>query len=154
MSKTLQQFRTDPVSMISCQRCGKDYPNTKVATISFKDRTLHFCESCFKAVFKYDESLRTVAQIFEQNGRTTPFTIRSNNWHRASFMIVNEVRLAGTNGTEKTTYVGDFYLRGALKEQGHSVGKATHYIWTPWSAEEAAKYKEAASETSNMGSAA
>ena len=117
---------------------------------------MSFCESCFKAVFKYDASLRTVAQVYEQNGRRTPFTIRSNNWHRSSFMIVNEVKPAvGKNGTEKAAYVGDFYLRGVLKEQGHNVGKANHYIWTLWSAEEAAKYKEEPlPESSEMGSAA
>ena len=155
-NKTIQLTKTDTEPRICCQRCGKDIPNSRIATINFKDRNMSFCESCFKAVFKYDASLRTVAQVYEQNGRRTPFTIRSNNWHRSSFMIVNEVKPAvGKNGTEKAAYVGDFYLRGVLKEQGHNVGKANHYIWTLWSAEEAAKYKEEPlPESSEMGSAA
>ncbi len=145
-TKSIQLFRNDDDSLTSstsCQRCKKNVPSTKCALINFKGRELHFCENCFKAVFKYDESLSTVAQIYEKNGRKTPFTIRSNNWHRSSFMVVNEVKPAvAKSGAEKEVYVGDFYLRGVLKEQGHNVGKANHFIWTPWSVEEAAKYKE------------
>ena len=138
-----ERVRANPELYVTCQRCGKDVSKDKVASIEFRDRMMTFCEGCFKAVFKYDESLRTVSQIYEENGRRTPFTIRSNNWHRSSFMIVNEVKMTpGKNGTEKTVYVGDFYLRGTLKEQSHNVGKANHFIWTLWSAEEAAKYKE------------
>jgi hypothetical protein len=138
-----ERARANPELFVTCQRCGKDVSKDKVASIAFRDRMMTFCEGCFKAVFKYDDSLRTVSQIYEETGRKTPFTIRSNNWHRSSFMIVNEVKMTpGKNGAEKTVYVGDFYLRGVLKEQGHNVGKANHFIWTLWSAEEAAKYKE------------
>lgn len=144
-NKMLERVKTNPELSVTCQRCGKDFSKDKVASIAFRDRMMTFCEGCFKAVFKYDESLRTVSQIYEENGRRTPFTIRSNNWHRSSFMIVNDVRtIPGKNGAEKAVYVGDFYLRGVLKEQSHNVGKANHYIWTPWSAEEAAKYVETA----------
>jgi hypothetical protein len=131
------------LATVKCKRCEKEISKDKVAKVSFKNRETIFCENCFKAVFKYDESLRTVAQIYEQKDRRTPFTIRSNNWHRSSFMIVNEVKSAPSKGGgSKTVYVGDFYLRGVKKEEGHTVGKANHFIWTPWSAEEAAKYKE------------
>ena len=147
-----------------CQRCGKEVGKEKAATITFRNRTQTFCENCFKSVFKYDESLRTVFQIYEQLGRKTPFVIRSNNWHRSSYMVVKSVKsdTPKKDGNPKTVFVGDFYLRGALKEQEHAVGKANHFLWTPWSAEEAAKYKEeepaatattgqASSEPGNMG---
>lgn len=145
MSKSIseQVHLIQPNSTVKCQRCKRELSREKSANISFRGRSLIFCENCFKSVFKYDESLRTVFQIYEQIGRKTPFTIRSNNWHRSSFMIVNKVDSSPSkNGGAKTVFIGDFYLRGVLKEQGHAVGKANHFLWTPWSAEEASKYKE------------
>lgn len=129
--------------LAKCQRCEKEVSTNKCPTVSFKGKTMYFCENCFKSVFKYDESLHTVPQIYEENSRQVPFTIRSSNWHRSSFMVVNEAkREEGKNGSSKVVFVGDFYLRGVLKEQGHVVGKSTHFIWTKWSAELAEKYKE------------
>jgi len=154
MSNTIIESASEHASILKCQRCDKEVTKEKTARIVFKDRGYTFCENCFKAVFKYNESLRTVMQIYDQVGRKTPFTIRSDNWHHSSFMVVNEVKpVAGKNGAEKLTFIGDFYLRGVLKEQGHAVGKANHFLWTPWSAEEAAKYKEetpAPAETPEM----
>lgn len=143
MSKLVTEQVMLSQTAVKCRRCGKEFPKDKAAKVSFKGRDIAFCENCFKSVFKYDESLRTVTQIYDQNGHRTPFTIRSNNWHRSSFMIVNEVKsVPGKTGGSKVVFVGDFFLRGVMKEQGHAVGKANHFIWTPWSAEEAAKYKE------------
>jgi hypothetical protein len=154
MSKsfTEQVQRVEPKSVVKCQRCERELSKDKSAIVSFRGRSMTFCENCFKSVFKYDESLRTVTQIYEQIGRKTPFTIRSNNWHHSSFMIVNKVESSpGKNGSAKTTFIGDFYLRGVLKEQGHAVGKANHFLWTPWSAEEASKYKEEAPQPPEEG---
>ncbi len=129
----------------SCQRCGEQVQKGKLGTISFKDTNYHFCERCFKAVFKYDPSMKTVDQIWNDNGKTVPFAVRSSNWHKSTYMLIREAKAstANKNGSKpKTVYIGDFFLRGDLKEQNHVVGKANHFIWTPWSAELAEKYKE------------
>lgn len=143
MAKVMAEQILLPLATVKCQRCEKELSKDKAAKVNFKSKETTFCENCFKSVFKYDESLRTVTQIYDQNARRTPFTIRSNNWHRSSFMIVNEVKsIPGKSGSSKLVFVGDFYLRGVKKEERHAVGKANHFIWTPWSAEEASKYKE------------
>jgi hypothetical protein len=128
---------------LMCQRCKKSIAKDKAAVITYRNRSQNFCDNCFKSVFKYDESLRTVFQLFELAGRKTPFVIRSNNWHRSSYMIVKNAQPdSGKNGNVKLTFIGDFYLRGTLKEQEHKVGKANHFLWKAWSPEEAAKYKD------------
>jgi hypothetical protein len=129
---------------VKCQRCAGDMSREKAASVSFKKKTLYFCDNCFKSVFKYDENLRTVSQIWEENGRTVPFIIRSNNWHRSSYMKVKDVKNSDptAKGKPKLTFVGDMYLRGDLKEQDRNVGKANHFLWFSWSEELAAKYKE------------
>jgi hypothetical protein len=129
---------------VRCQRCAGDMAKEKAAVVTFKKKTLYFCDNCFKSVFKYDENLRTVAQIWEENQRIVPFIIRSSNWHRSSYMKVKDVKNPEvTKGKLKLTFVGDMYLRGDLKEQDRNVGKANHFIWFSWSEELASKYKEA-----------
>jgi hypothetical protein len=137
----------------SCQRCGDEIQKGKVGTISYRDNTFHFCERCFKAVFKYDPSMRTVDQIYRDNGKTLPFIVRSSNWHKSTYMQITDAKVATaqkSGAKQKVVYVGDFYLRGELKEQNHVVGKANHFIWTPWSAELAQKYKEPVPEASEV----
>jgi hypothetical protein len=124
-----------------CQRCGMELGREKGATISFKKETLFFCDNCFKSVFKYDENMKTVNQLWEENGKLLPFIIRSSNWHRSSYMKVKEVKNS-EEGKQKSIFFGDMYLRGVLKEQDRKVGKANHYIWYKWSEELAQKYKE------------
>ena len=105
---------------------------------------MYFCDGCFKSVFKYDENMKTVNQIWEENSREFPFVIRSSNWHRSSYMKVKEARTLdmGNGGKAKSVFVGDMYLRGVLKEQDRNVGKANQFIWFKWSEELAEKYKE------------
>lgn len=131
--------------MVRCQRCGSDVSREKAATISFKKKITFFCDGCFKSVFKFDENLRSVMQIWEGNGRSVPFIVRSNNWHKSSFMKIKDVRNSESHGGKsKVIFVGDMYLRGELREQDRNVGKASHFIWFPWSEELAEKYKEPA----------
>lgn len=133
----------------ACQRCGEQVQREKLGTISFKGSNYQFCERCFKSVFKYDPSMKTVEQIWRDNGKSVPFVVRSNNWHRSSYMLIREAKVANAqkNGKPKVVYVGDFFLRGDLKEQNHVVGKANHFIWFPWSSELAQKFKEPVSES-------
>ena len=128
-----------------CLRCGTNVAREKGATIALRKKTMFFCDTCFKSVFKYDENMRTVSQIWEQNGRKVPFVVRSSQWHRSSYMKVKDVKDAesGNGKTKKITFVGDMYLRGELKEQDRNIGKSNHYIWYSWSEELAQKYKEA-----------
>jgi hypothetical protein len=138
-----EKARTDSDLCVSCRRCGDNIERAKSGNISYRGESMIFCDRCFKSVFKYDPSMRTVDQIWNDNGRKTPFVVRSSNWHRSSYMLVKEAKSTeGSKGKTKTVYVGDFYLRGELKEQNHVVGKANHFIWTPWSTELAEKYKE------------
>ena len=138
-----ERIKTHPELFVQCQRCGEDIEKEKSPTISFKERTMYFCENCFKSVFKYDENLKTVPMIWEENGRKTPFTIRSSNWHRSSYMVIKEVRDSlSSGGKPKTVFLGDMYLRGNLKEQSRPIGKANYFLWFSWSEELAAKYKE------------
>ena len=131
---------------VKCQRCGDGVSKEKAAMITFKKKSTYFCDGCFKSIFKYDENLRTVTQIWEGNGRSVPFIVRSNNWHKSSYMKIKDVRTSeASGGKSKLIFVGDMYLRGELKEQDRNVGKANHFIWFPWSAETAQKYKEPAS---------
>lgn len=131
---------------VRCRRCGGEVSTEKAAAISFKKKTSYFCDGCFKSVFKFDENLRTVTQIWEQQGRAVPFIVRSNNWHKSSYMKIKDVRNTVANGAGKSkpVFIGDMYLRGELKEQDRNVGKANHFIWFPWSEELALKYKEPA----------
>jgi len=134
--------------LVRCQRCAGEVSKDKAATISFKKKTTYFCDGCFKSVFKFDENLRTVLQIWEGNGKAVPFIVRSNNWHKSSFMKIKDVRNSeAPRGKSKFIFVGDMYLRGELKEQDRNVGKANHFIWFPWSEELALKYKEPASSS-------
>jgi len=130
---------------IRCQRCGDEVSREKAASISYKRKSTYFCDGCFKSVFKYDENLRTVTQIWEGNGKSVPFIVRSNNWHKSSYMKIKDVKnTEAHNGKSKLIFIGDMYLRGELKEQDRNVGKANHFIWFPWSEEIAQKYKEPA----------
>lgn len=105
---------------------------------------MYFCDNCFRAIFKYDESLKTVQMIWEEKGKKTPFTVRSTNWHKSSYMVVKSAE--SNAGSKKSSFVGDMYLRGVLKEQDKSVGKANHFIWISWSEDLAKKYQEPAVE--------
>ncbi|MDA4112190.1 MAG: hypothetical protein OK439_06590 [Thaumarchaeota archaeon] len=143
MSETLSRPEAETSLSTKCQRCAGEISREKAAVISFKKKTMYFCDNCFKSVFKYDENLRTVNQIWEENGRNVPFIIRSSNWHRSSYMKVKEVKSANSSkGKPKLTFVGDMYLRGDLKEQDRNIGKSNHFIWFCWSEEIAQKYKE------------
>jgi hypothetical protein len=69
--------------------------------------------------------------------------VRSNNWHRSSYMKIKDYRTVDSpSGKKKQTFIGDMYLRGELKEQERSVGKSNHFLWFAWSEELAQKYKE------------
>jgi hypothetical protein len=130
---------------VRCQRCGDEVSREKAASISFRRKTTYFCDGCFKSVFKFDENLRTVTQIWEEKGKAVPFIVRSNNWHKSSYMKIKDVKNSvASAGKSKFVFVGDMYLRGELKEQDRNVGKANHFIWFPWSEELALKYKEPA----------
>jgi len=130
---------------IRCQRCGDEVTLEKAANVTFRKKTTYFCDGCFKSVFKYDENLKTVNQIWEEKGKAVPFIVRSNNWHRSSFMKIKDVKNSeALGGKSKLIFIGDMYLRGELKEQDRNVGKANHFIWFPWSEELAAKFKEPA----------
>ncbi|MHB8568432.1 MAG: hypothetical protein ACYC7D_10465 [Nitrososphaerales archaeon] len=138
-----ERMKTHPELFVNCQRCEQDIEKGKTPTVSLKEKTMYFCDNCFKSVFKYDESLKTVPMIWQENGMKTPFIIRSSNWHRSSYMVIKEVNTTeGSEGKQKTVFVGDMYLRGNLKEQGRPIGKANYFLWTPWSAELAEKYRE------------
>lgn len=127
--------------LTKCQRCQRAVEKDKTPTVSTKSKTMYFCDNCFRAVFKYDETLKTVQMLWEEAGRKTPFTIRSNNWHKSSFMIVKERQISqSSNG--KTVFIGDMYLRGVLKEQNKPVGKANHFLWVGWSEELARQHQE------------
>jgi len=145
MSNTLSPPETVSSEATKCQRCGSEISKEKAASIYFKKKTTYFCDGCFKSVFKYDENLRTVSQIWEERGRAVPFIVRSSNWHKSSYMKIKDVRNSeASGGKTKLIFVGDMYLRGDLKEQDRNVGKANHFIWFPWSEELAQKYKEPA----------
>ena len=103
---------------------------------------MHFCDNCFHAVFKYDESLKTIPMIYDQGGRRVPFVVRSTNWHKSSYLVVKEVKAADGSGNKKQIFIGDMYLRGVLKEQNRPLGKANFFNWVSWSEELAQKYKE------------
>ncbi len=140
---TVQPDRSE--EEISCQRCGDKVSRDKAASISFRKKTTFFCDGCFKSVYKYDENLKTVTQIWEAQGKAVPFIVRSNNWHKSSFMKIKDVKNSeASGGRTKLIFIGDMYLRGELKEQDRNVGKANHFIWFPWSEEIASKYKESA----------
>ncbi|HZW56792.1 MAG TPA: hypothetical protein VFF30_10935 [Nitrososphaerales archaeon] len=123
----------------------------KASIVTTRKRTMYFCENCFRAVFKYDESLKTLPMIYEEGGRKTPFVVRSTNWHRSSYMVVKEVTetAAGSNKGGKQVFIGDMYLRGVLKEQNRPLGKANFFNWVSWSEELAQKYKEDVPSASN-----
>jgi hypothetical protein len=139
---------------VKCRRCEEELAKEKGATIVFKKRTFRFCDTCFKSVFKYDENMRTVTQLWEENGKSFPFIVRSSNWHKSSYMKIKNIHNSGEgNGKQKSSFIGDMYLRGELKEQDRNVGKANHYIWYKWSEELAQKYKESpGAEMENQGS--
>jgi len=126
-----------------CQRCQKEVEKEKTPFVSTRKKTMYFCDNCFKAVFKYDESLRTLPMIFQENGGKVPFVVRSTNWHRSSYMIVRDVKEQDSKGgKKKQIFLGDMYLRGVLKEQNRPLGKANFFNWVSWSEELAQKYKE------------
>jgi len=127
-----------------CQRCQREVEKEKTAFVSTRKKTMYFCDNCFKAVFKYDETLRTLPMIFQESGGKVPFVVRSNNWHRSTYMIVREVKVedAKKGGKKKQVFMGDMYLRGVLKEQNRPLGKANFFNWVSWSEELAQKYKE------------
>jgi len=126
-----------------CQRCQKEVEKEKTPFVSTRKKTMYFCDNCFKAVFKYDESLRTLSMIFQENGGKVPFVVRSTNWHRSSYMIVRDVKEQDSKGVKKKqVFLGDMYLRGVLKEQNRPLGKANFFNWVSWSEELAQKYKE------------
>jgi len=132
--------------MVRCQRCEDTLSREKAASITFKKETTFFCDGCFKSVYKFDKNMKTILQIWEQNGRAVPFIVRSNNWHKSSYMKIKEVKNSEAQGGKSTKliFIGDMYLRGELKEQDRNVGKANHFLWFPWSEELALKYKEPA----------
>ncbi|GEM_PF-4146470 len=139
------RIKLHPELFAKCQRCEQDVEKDKTPTIILKDRSMFFCENCFKSVFKFDPALKTVPMIWQENSMKTPFTVRSSNWHKSSYMVIREVKTTdGNGGKKKTVFIGDMYLRGNLKEQSRAVGKANYFLWTPWSAQEAEKYKEQA----------
>ena len=126
-----------------CQRCGSEISKDKAPYVSYKKKLTYFCDNCLKSVFKFDENMKTIDKLWEDNGKKFPMVVRSNNWHRSSYMVIKGVRnLESPSGKKKTAYFGDMYLRGALKEQDRPVGKANHFIWFSWSEELAQKYKE------------
>src|SRR5579862_1797803 len=98
MSNTLSSPETVSTQSIRCQRCGGEISREKAASVSFKKKTTYFCDGCFKSVFKYDENLRTVSQIWEEKGRTLPFIVRSNNWHKSSYMKIKDIRNSEASG--------------------------------------------------------
>ena len=127
-----------------CQRCHREVDRGKTPTIITRSKTMYFCDNCFHAVFKYDESLKTIRMIWEEQGRKTPFTVRSTNWHKSSYMVVKS---AENHNDTKSTFIGDMYLRGVLKEQDKPVGKSNHFIWVSWSEDLARKYQEPTAES-------
>jgi len=132
------------ISVTKCQRCERNVEKEKTPFVSTRKKTMYFCDNCFKAVFKYDETLKTLPMIFRETGGRVPFVVRSTNWHRSSYMIVKEVREEEIrDGKSKQVFVGDMYLRGILKEQNRPLGKANFFNWVSWSEELAQKYKEA-----------
>lgn len=134
----------DPIASSKCQRCGAEVSREKSPFVSYKKRITYFCDNCFKSVFKFDENMKTINQLWEENSRNFPFVVRSNNWHRSSYMVIKELKNEeATTGKKKAAYIGDMYLRGNLKEQDRPVGKANHFIWFKWSEELAQKYREA-----------
>jgi hypothetical protein len=153
-----------PDEVVKCQRCGHEVDRERTPSVSTRRKTMYFCDNCFKAVFKYDETLRTIPMLWEENGRKLPFVVRSTNWHKSSFMLVKEVReeeAAARAGKEmkkmmmmkkKQVFIGDMYLRGVLKEQNRPLGKATFFNWVSWSEELASKYKEEPPSQESTGS--
>lgn len=128
---------------IKCQRCGAELSREKASVVTSKKKTLYFCDNCFKSVFKYDENMKTINMLWEENGKKFPMIVRSNNWHRSSYMKIKDYRTVDSpSGKKKQTFIGDMYLRGELKEQERSVGKSNHFLWFAWSEELAQKYKE------------
>lgn len=133
----------EPSASTKCQRCGSEVMKEKCPFVSHKKRITYFCDNCFKAVFKFDENMKTINQLWEENGRRFPLVVRSNNWHRSSYMVIKDFKnQESESGKRKTAYIGDMYLRGTLKEQDRPVGKANHFIWFRWSEELAQKYRE------------
>ncbi|MDG6994942.1 MAG: hypothetical protein JRN52_03380 [Nitrososphaerota archaeon] len=131
---------------VNCQRCHREVDKSKTPTIITKSKTMYFCENCFHAVFKFDENLRTIKMIWEEQGMKTPFTVRSTNWHKSSYMVVKSTD--NSSDLKKSTFIGDMYLRGVLKEQDKPVGKANHFIWVSWSEDLAKKFQEPVAEPS------
>lgn len=128
---------------VKCQRCGAELSREKASVVSSKKRTMHFCDNCFKSVFKYDENMKTINMIWEENGKKFPMIVRSNNWHRSSYMKIKDYRTVELpSGKKKQAFIGDMYLRGDLKEQDRPVGKSNQFLWFAWSEELAQKYKE------------
>ena len=152
MSRVIS-VQADSGDTVRCQRCGDDISKEKAASISFRKKTTFFCDGCFKSVFKFDENMKTVQKIWEEKGRAVPFIVRSNNWHKSSYMKIKDVRNSEVPAgkSSKLVFVGDMYLRGELKEQDRNVGKANHFIWFPWSEELALKYREPAAESPQAG---
>ena len=128
---------------VRCQRCGQGIAREKASVVTSKKKTLHFCDNCFKSVFKFDENMKTVNKIWEENGKRFPLIVRSNNWHRSSYMKIKDYRnVDSQSGKKKQAFIGDMYLRGELKEQDRPVGKSNQFLWFAWSEELAQKYKE------------
>ena len=98
------------ISVTKCQRCKREVDKEKTPFVSTRKKTMYFCDNCFKAVFKYDETLKTLPMIFQETGGKVPFVVRSTNWHRSSYMIVREVREEeARGGKRKQVFMGDMY---------------------------------------------
>lgn len=128
---------------IKCQRCQSELAMDKASTVSNRKKTMYFCDNCFKAVFKYDENMKTVNMIWEANQKRFPLIVRSNNWHKSSYMKIKDYRTVDSpSGKKKQAFIGDMYLRGELKEQDRPVGKSNQFLWFAWSEDLAKQYKE------------
>jgi hypothetical protein len=128
---------------VKCERCKEDISKEKASSVTSKKNTLYFCDNCFKSVFKFDASMKTINMIWEENGKRFPMIVRSNNWHKSSYMKIKDYRnVDSPTGKKKQAFIGDMYLRGELKEQDRPVGKSNQFLWFAWSEELAHKYKE------------
>jgi hypothetical protein len=129
---------------VTCQRCQADVSKEKASVVTSKKKSLYFCDNCFKSVFKFDENMKTINMIWEASGKKFPLIVRSNNWHKSSYMKIKDYRSVDSpSGKKKQAFIGDMYLRGELKEQDRPVGKSNQFLWFAWSEELAQKYKEA-----------
>lgn len=125
-----------------CERCGKEVEIEKTPFVSFSGKKLHFCDKCFKGVFKFDKKLKPIAKIWEEGGKRFPFVVRKGSWHGSTYTEVKHLKEVGEGEKKKLTFLGDLYLRGNLEKQDQPVGRADAFIWVSWSKELADQHKE------------